>query len=87
MGATGATVKARYTFLYKYEDGQWKIAHHHSSQMPEEVEPKNKAGGSGNVLSQQGVRDLFNLWNNALATLDPKKVAARYAKVCVTIIL
>jgi hypothetical protein len=55
--------------------------------MPEEVEPKSKAGGSGNVLSQQGVRDLFNLWNNALATLDPKKVAARYAKVCVTIIL
>lgn len=77
MGATGAKVKARYTFLYKYEDGQWKIAHHHSSQMPEEVEPKKKA----NVLSDQEVRGLFNLWNDALATLDPKKVAARYAKV------
>jgi hypothetical protein len=35
MGATGETVKARYTFIYKYEDGQWKIAHHHSSAMPE----------------------------------------------------
>ncbi|KAG7344778.1 calcium/calmodulin dependent protein kinase II association-domain containing protein [Nitzschia inconspicua] len=78
MGATGATVKARYTFIYKYEDGQWKIAHHHSSQMPEEVEPKTKAGA--NVLSQQQVRDLFLLWNGALATLDPKQVAARYAK-------
>jgi hypothetical protein len=78
MGATGAVVKARYTFLYKYEDGQWKIAHHHSSQMPEEVEPKVKAGA--NVLSQEEVRSLFNLWNNALATLDPSQVAARYAK-------
>ena len=71
-------VKARYTFLYKYEDGQWKIAHHHSSQMPEEVEPKVKDGA--NVLSQEEVRSLFSLWNNALATLDPAQVAARYAK-------
>ena len=35
MGATGDKVKARYTFLYKYENGEWKIAHHHSSVMPE----------------------------------------------------
>jgi uncharacterized protein (TIGR02246 family) len=27
-------VKARYTFIYAYEDGQWKIAHLHSSMMP-----------------------------------------------------
>jgi uncharacterized protein (TIGR02246 family) len=79
MGATGAKVKARYTFLYKYEDGQWKIAHHHSSQMPEEVEPKNKS--TTEVLSQHEVRNLFNLWNDALATLDASTVAARYAKV------
>jgi hypothetical protein len=55
MGATGAKVKARYTFIYKYEDGQWKIAHHHSSQMPEEVEPKKKSGA--NILSEREVRD------------------------------
>ena len=35
MGATGDKVKARYTYLYNYEDGEWKIAHHHSSVMPE----------------------------------------------------
>ena len=27
-------VKARYSLIYKYEDGIWKIAHLHSSMMP-----------------------------------------------------
>jgi len=35
--ATGAKsdVKARFSFLYQFEDGQWKIEHLHSSAMPE----------------------------------------------------
>ena len=36
MGTTGEKVKGRYTFNYVWEDGQWKIAHHHSSVMPEQ---------------------------------------------------
>ncbi len=28
-------VKARYTFIYRMEDGKWKIDHLHSSMMPE----------------------------------------------------
>ena len=34
--ATGAknAVKARYTFLYQYQQGTWKIEHLHSSVMP-----------------------------------------------------
>lgn len=28
-------VKARYSFIYKYDGGQWKIYHLHSSMMPE----------------------------------------------------
>jgi uncharacterized protein (TIGR02246 family) len=36
---TGAKsdVKARYSFLYQFEDGQWKIEHLHSSVMPEKA--------------------------------------------------
>lgn len=72
MGATGDKVKARYTFLYTKENGVWKIQHHHSSAMPEEV--------MGTAITDDEVRDLFHLWNDALATLEPKKVADRYAK-------
>jgi uncharacterized protein (TIGR02246 family) len=73
MGATGEKVKARYTFMYVQEDGKWKIGHHHSSQMPEGITVAQK-------IDTNGVRNLFNLWNDALATLDPSVVAARYTK-------
>lgn len=33
----GSTVKARYTYVYEHRDGQWLIAHHHSSAMPEKT--------------------------------------------------
>lgn len=37
--ATGAKtdVKARYSFIYRLEDGKWKIDHLHSSMMPEKA--------------------------------------------------
>jgi uncharacterized protein (TIGR02246 family) len=74
LGASGAKVKGRYTFSYIKEGDEWKISHHHSSQMPEEIMPK------GQSISSEETRKLFDLWNNALATLDPKQVAARYSK-------
>ena len=76
MGTTGDKVKARYTYLYVQEGGIWKIQHHHSSVMPEEI-------AMGKSITEAEVQALFNLWNDALATGDPKKVAARYAKKAV----
>jgi len=76
FGTTGQKVKGRYSFIYTYEDNDWKIAHHHSSVMPEGIvlaEP----------ITDGEVRSLFGLWNDALATLEPKKVAARYSKKAV----
>ena len=60
-----AKVQARYSFTYKKENGAWKIADHHSSGMPEPVVDPAVA-----EIKQQ-----FNTWNAALATLDPAKVA------------
>jgi uncharacterized protein (TIGR02246 family) len=74
MGADGSKVLARYTYMYIFEDGEWKIAHHHSSVMPEEYL------NAGETLNDEEVRSLFNLWNDALATLDPAQVADRYSK-------
>ena len=76
MGVNGDKVKARYSYLYVEEDGIWKIQHHHSSVMPEEYVV-------GHSITEDEVKGLFNLWNDALATLDPKKVANRYAKTSV----
>ena len=39
-----------------------------------------KAMSTGTSLSDKEVNEIFTLWNDALATLDPKKVADRYAK-------
>lgn len=33
-GTDRKIVRARYTFVYVWEDGEWKISHHHSSLMP-----------------------------------------------------
>ena len=74
MGANGNKVKARYSFVYVFEDGEWKISHHHSSAMPEQMTAK------GEILSDAEVKGLFGLWNDALATLDPATVAKRYSK-------
>ena len=58
MGATGDKVKARYTFVYVHENGEWKISHHHSSTMPEQQA----------TIGEDQAKNLFHLWNDALAT-------------------
>jgi hypothetical protein len=73
MGASGKKVKGRYTFVYVYEDSEWKISHHHSSIMPEGIV-------TAEPITEAEVRGLFDLWNGALATKDPVNVAKRYSK-------
>jgi uncharacterized protein (TIGR02246 family) len=34
-GGKSQVVPARYTFVYEFRNGEWKISHHHSSMMPE----------------------------------------------------
>ncbi|MET3442819.1 uncharacterized protein (TIGR02246 family) [Variovorax paradoxus] len=36
----GKKVNARYTYVYEWVNGQWLIAHHHSSAMPEVIAQK-----------------------------------------------
>ena len=68
----GSKVKARYSFIYVYEDGKWMISHHHSSLMPEEVVRPTP-------ITKDEVRGLFGLWNDALATGEPKQVCLVFA--------
>lgn len=35
LGSSGTEVPARYTYTYKWENGQWLIVSHHSSLVPE----------------------------------------------------
>jgi uncharacterized protein (TIGR02246 family) len=75
MGTTGAKVKGRYTYVYVFEDNEWKISQHHSSVMPEGNKPQ--------PINEAEVKNLFQLWNSALATEDPDAVAGRYAEKAV----
>jgi uncharacterized protein (TIGR02246 family) len=53
--ANGDVVTARFTYLYRKVGGEWKIAEHHSSAMPEKVaryklrmsEPDKSTSGCG----------------------------------------
>ena len=72
MRATGAKVRARFSFIYVFENGEWKIALHHSSPMPEGLDPK--------IIDDDEIRSLFSKWNDALITLNSTIVANRHGK-------
>ena len=69
LGDAGARtpVSARFSYVWRSYNGDWKITHHHSSVTPAAPDMKQVA------------RDNFQAWNDALQTKDPKKVAALYS--------
>lgn len=58
MGADGSKVRARYSFLYDYDSvtQTWKIAHHHSSMLPEQF-----LDDLGMSFLKTGIFSLFGL--------------------------
>ena len=83
---TGASVKARYTFTYKWDGKQWLITSHHSSSVPMADAPPEHVHQAvpqhAEVCveaSDEDIAALFDRWNIALQTGDVHKVAANYA--------
>lgn len=82
LGVDGSKVQARFTYVYKKIDGEWKILSHHSSQLPSKLTPSPYTGKtylssstSDDQLTKSeevGVLEAFQKWNNALKTLDPE---------------
>lgn len=68
----GSKARGRYSYVYVWEDGEWKISHHHSSLLPEGTQPT--------PITEDEVRDLFLVWNDALATGKPRRVQALYTR-------
>lgn len=44
LGADGSQVQCRFTYVYKKIGNDWKILHHHSSQLPTKLKPSPFTG-------------------------------------------
>jgi len=83
---SGATIKGRYTIIYKWDGTRWLITSHHASALPvEAAAPEGPVHAVAQhtetcvAASEEEIAALFDRWNNSLKTGDAHKVVANYA--------
>lgn len=83
---TGVTVKARYSFTYKWDGNQWLITSHHSSRVPAEEapleEPPHAVARHSEVcvaITEKEIEALLERWRESIQSGNPHKVISHYA--------